>query len=350
MSNARSVTAGPLEAYCTSGSSPGVTSLHLVGPGRVGRALLRCLAGGPVRLVAVSDSRGTLRSPGGLDPRRTAELKERTGRVAPERRALSPALLRAVGADLVVDATATALHRTDWYDLLEQGVLDRGATLVLAAKDGLRARAERWTAPPLAGRVRFNAVLGGAGEDLRAELPELRSRAHTVAIGGNASTTAIVRAVEAGGSLEDGIAAAGEAGLLEADPELDLRGVDAAVKLAIVAGAVWGRSVEPATIPCDDIRDVDPEILRERARRGRTTRLIGRRDPTGRLSVRYEEVARGSLLDVPSDRVAYLYGLREGGERLHVGDGLGPDGTARALLRDVEACLQPATATAEVAR
>ncbi len=340
MSNARSVTAEPLEAYCTSGSSPGLPSLHLLGPGRVGRALLRRLAGLPVRLAAVTDSRGTLHSERGLDPARTAELKERTGRVAPEARPLTPELLRTIGSDIVVDTTATGVDREPWHALLERGVLDRKASLVLAAKDGLRARAPSWTAAPLSDRVRYNAVLGGVGEVLRAELPELRTRANTVAIGGNASTTTILRAVEEGAPLAAGIAAAGDAGLLEADPELDLRGVDAAVKLAIVVGALWGQQVDPADIPCEDVRGLDLETVRARVRRGRTTRLIGRRDARGRLSVRYEEVARGSFLDVPGDRVVYLYGLREGGDRLHVGDGLGADGTARAVLRDVEACLQ----------
>ena len=341
---------GHVEAYRSSGSSPGrIPSLHLVGPGAVGRSLLRQLDPARIRLVAVSDSYGTRASSLGLDPKAVAQLKERTGRVSPTPTPLTVDLLHRIDADIVVDTTATQLGRAPWYDLLQLGVLERGRHLVLAAKDALQARVDRWTSVD-SERVRYDAVLGGAGSLLRAELPALREHTLGCAIAGNATTTAIVTTIEGGGSLEDGIEAAREAELLEADPELDFRGVDAAVKLAIVAGALLQKPIDPLAIPCDDVRDLDPEIVRTRARAGATTRLVGRLCSGEGLAVRFEEVAPASPLDVPIDRVAYLYDLGGERSRLHVGDGLGAPKTAEAVLRDMLAIATELAAEAEVTR
>ena len=328
---------GHVEAYCTTGSSPGRPTLHLIGPGAVGRSLLRQLDPSSLRLIAVSDSSGTLHAPAGLAPDRVAELKERTGRVTAGRTPtpLNATLLRQIEADIVVDTTATVLDREDWHEALTAGVLQRGAHLVLAAKDGICAQASVWSGADFHDRVRYNAVLGGAGHGLHDEVDEIRSSCRAAAVAGNATTTTIIRVVESGLSLNEGIEVAARAGLLEADPELDFRGVDAAVKLAIVAGILQRKAIDPTTIACEDIRSLDPAVIRGRAARHATTRLVGRLDERGRLGLRYEEVARGAALDVPPDRVAYLYELHSGGSRLHVGDGLGAALTARAALRDV---------------
>lgn len=336
MDDPRSLSGGPLEAYCTSGTSPGDRpTLHLLGAGGVGRALLRRLDAERVRLVAVSDSKGTLASPDGLHPTRVAELKERTGRVTPTARTLEPGDIAAVGADIVVDATTSGPKHLEWAGLLEAEVLDRGAHLVLAAKDALRSRAALWAQAGRRSRVRFNAVLGGTGDQFLTELRTLRAATRAVAIAGNATTTTVIDAVERGASLEEGIEVARRAGLLEADPELDFGGVDAATKLAIVLGAFRRVPVSLRAIDREDLRALDVDLVRARARDGLTTRLVARAERRPRPRVRYEEVERGHWLDVPPDRVVYGYELSSGGVRVHVGDGLGADRTAQAALADI---------------
>ncbi len=207
--------------------------------------------------------------------------------------------------------------------------------LVLAAKDGICRQAPLWAGSAFRDQVRYNAVLGGAGHALHTELDEIRGGFASAAVAGNATTTTIIGVVESGLTLSEGIEVARRAGLLEADPELDFRGVDAAIKLAIVAGILQQKSIDPTAIDCEDVRSLDPAVIRDRSARGATTRLVGRLDDRGRLGLRYEEVGRGAALDVPPDRVAYLYDLKSGGSRLHVGDGLGARLTARAAVRDV---------------
>jgi homoserine dehydrogenase len=345
------------DAFCTTGNSPGrraathtttpapttrrhtapVASVHLLGPGAVGSALLRKLPHGCI-LTGVTDSTATLRGRGGLDPHWIAAIKRRGRSLAgePGARALElAAALAWVDADVVVDATATDFRRAGWADTLHRAVLGSGRALVLAAKDALCRNAHVWLGDET--RTGCNAVLGGTGRLLQRELGALRTTCAGVAIAGNASTTAILAAVERGGTVEDGIAEAAARGFLEADRELDLRGADAAAKLAIVAGALSGRAIDPASIGCDDIRTIDSALIRARVHRGCTTRLVARADACGALAVRYEEIPRGSPLAAPIGRVIYAYALADGTTRVHVGAGLGAEATAHAALADLAA-------------
>ena len=112
---------------------------------------------------------------------------------------------------------------------------------MLAAKDSLCQAGEILLAGGNRDRVGVNAVLGGTGHALKTELLELRRECKAVALVGNASTTAVIETVERGGSIEDGIRQAQVAGVLEPDPELDLSGTDAAVKLAAVVRVCTAR-------------------------------------------------------------------------------------------------------------
>ena len=94
-----------LEAFCCSGNSP---TVHLLGAGSVGQALLRQLAALPVRVVAVSDSTATAHDRNGLPCLELADFKALGGSLATRSRAESlplPLALDLVGADIVVDAT-----------------------------------------------------------------------------------------------------------------------------------------------------------------------------------------------------------------------------------------------------
>ena len=149
------VETGVGDAYCTTGSSPGripatthvistdrgrarpgdATTVHLLGPGAVGSALLHMLPSDCI-LTGVTDSTATVRGTAGIDPGWIAANKRggRALRAQPGARTLRLAdALGWVGADIVVDATATDFARDGWAATLEQGVLAGGGRLVLAA-------------------------------------------------------------------------------------------------------------------------------------------------------------------------------------------------------------------------
>lgn len=325
------------DAFQTSGTSPTAATVHLLGPGAVGRAFLERLAQSRHKLVAVTDTTGTLFNHDGLDARAILRWKASGLSLAehPRAHAVSVAAsLTASAASIIVDTSSSQLNRPGWAAALD-AALQRGAALAFAAKGALCDSGAEWLHGAHAARVGFNAVLGGTGARLASELHDLVSRCRGAAIVGNASTTAIISAIEHGATLEEGIADAQRLGYLEPDPTLDLKGTDAAVKLAIVAGVLGARRIDPALIPCDDIRDIDIALVRSRARHGATTRLVGRIWPDGALRVAYEQVSTDSLLAAPIGRVVYEYRLAGDERRLHIGAGLGADATADALWTDV---------------
>ena len=337
------------DGFRTTGTSPttGVSrrprydTVHLLGAGPVGRAFLERVAASPRTLVAVTDSTATVCDPSGLDARAIADWKA-AGRPLREfagARSLTvrQAIARA-DADIVVDASSTELERAGWTVALSEA-LTRNVCLALAAKAALCEAGAEWFAEGFETRVGCNAVLGGTGLQFSNDVAELRRRCRGVAIVGNASTTTILEAIERGASLEEGIAEAARLGYLESDPELDLRGADAAVKLAIVAGVLTGRRILPDQIPCEDIRNIDVQGVRARPRRGATTRLVARLRHDGSLCVAYEEVARDSVLAARCGQVVYDYQLTGNERKLHVGGGLGPAATADALWSDVQALI-----------
>lgn len=318
-----------LETYCTSGPSPTPLRLHLLGVGAVGRALLARIAAAGLRVVGATDRSATLTAHEGLDPHDLARHKARGLALAewtgPGARAVDPG-----DCDVVVDLTPTEASRGAEAAAAIRRWLACGRRVVLASKHAVCADPGLLLHP----RLGANAVLGGTGERLQASLPELSARWTEVAIVGSASTTLALQALEEGLTLDEGIDRARRAGALEPDPELDLRGADAAVKLALVVGALTGRPVAPSAVDAQDLRDVDPDEVRARAAAGLTTRLVGRARRGGPLTLRYEALPATSPLAAPAGRVTYAYDL--GGEqRVHTGAGVGAEGTADAVLYDL---------------
>jgi homoserine dehydrogenase len=293
-------------------------------------------------LAGVTDSSGTVTGSvsgsDGVDRQRVIAAKEAGETLASalggRPLSLAAALLE-VDADVVVDTTATDFDRREWGETLDEYVVRRGRGLILAAKDAAASHVDRWSDPALDGRVGINAVLGGAGRQLLDSVGALRGDWIEAAFVGSASTTAIIEVLESGGSFEDGLAVADEQGFLESDPELDLKGVDAAVKLSVVKAALTGRPGD--LVVAQDLRDVDPEAVRGRVGEGLTTRLVGEVRKGGVSTLTYKAVPKGSTLDVACDEVAYTYRLGSGEVCTHRGKGLGPGPTAEAVLVDLQA-------------
>jgi len=338
---AEHVEGGPkvIDGYLTTGSSPGeVATVHVLGLGSVGRAIVDRLPINLFRIVGLSDRSGTLIPSSHGDALRAARRKAEGISLGSSSAALTiplPEVLSKSPADIVVDATHTDLDREGWHNFLQQNVLLPGRGLVFASKDGLCRRGPAWGEEFGFERLRFNAVLGGTGKAFASDLPRLRSQVRGCAIAGNASTTAIIETMEQGGNLEDGITEAGRLGLLESDPELDLCGADAAIKIAIVVGLLTGRPIDPDSIVKADVRDLSVDVVRRRRTRGCTTRLVGRYGAGGRPLLRFEELQLGHPLAVARDEVTYRYQLGTGECIEHRGTGLGAKATADAVISDL---------------
>jgi hypothetical protein len=154
-----------------------------------------------------------------------------------------------------------------------------------------------------------------------------------------------------GASFDAALADAQRLGFAEPDPSMDISGVDAAEKLAILV-RVFGRLlVEPAAFPLDGINSVEPEDISSAAAFDGAIRPVAQASWHGRAIhafvgpafvagahplARVSGVTNGIVIQSP---LRQGYGGQaqsgRGGPLCFIGPGAGPDVTADTLLDDV---------------
>ena len=114
----------------------------------------------------------------------------------------------------------------------------------------------------------------------------------------NGTTNFILSFMEHGGSLEEGILKAQQAGIAEADPSLDVDGWDPAAKTAALANVLMGADITPFDVERDGIRRITTYDAQEAVRHGKRLKLICRGHKDGnniRASVKVEEIDRDDI-------------------------------------------------------
>ena len=109
---------------------------------------------------------------------------------------------------------------------------------------------------------------------MRQTLPATRIRSLRGIL--NSTTNHILTQMEQGTSFETAHNYVKNAGLTEADPNLDLDGWDSAAKLSILIQALMGGSVKPKDIQRSSISEETGKIVRAAVRRDRRLRLVAR--------------------------------------------------------------------------
>ena len=115
----------------------------------------------------------------------------------------------------------------------------------------------------------------------------------------NSTSKVVIETMERGGSFEDGLAAAREMGVTEADGAFDVEGWDSAAKTAALANVLMDARTTPQQVSTRGITRLTPERMQEINAEGKTVRLVsrGRRSTSGiTLRVRAEVLERGDLL------------------------------------------------------
>lgn len=323
---------------------PDPVDVALVGVGGVGGAVLDRLADGelPIRLVAATDSQGTVTDPTGLDPARLLAAKRQAGTVtahdAGTRHAWrAPEATRHVDADVLVQATPTDLDDPSRSVATIEAALASGAHVVTAAKDALACQPDRVRR---AGDAAGRRVLASAA--VGASVPVLETldgafhgdRVASVDAVLNGSTTFVLSRMAKGDRREAALAKAREAGLLEADPTLDLSGRDAAAKAALIHQHLFGSSLSLDAVETQGIGSVDEAVCRQARTGGFAIRLVARIDADG-ARVAPVEIDRDGPLAVDGPACAVRLTLDGAGEIALAGPGAGPRETASAVVSDV---------------
>lgn len=306
--------------------TPGTRRLAILGAGTVGGALLRRLTAGSVSNHLGLQVEGVL--------------------------VRNPAKAREVGGVAYTDDGAGLVDESDIVVELLGGV-EPSATLMLRALQAGRhvvtankaVLAERWDdfLPHLReGRLHFEAavmagapVIGPLSGALRGGDP---LEAHAIL---NGTTTFILSRLEQGEEFRPALAEAQRLGYAEADPTLDIEGIDAAHKLAVIARLAFDPDIDWSMVrsATRGIGQLTPLLVHEAMEDGGSVRLVGSIVP-GRNGwqpfVRPVYLpATHPLADGSESEAILVYRSRQHGQVVIRGPGAGGPATAAAVLADL---------------
>lgn len=323
----------------------------LIGFGNVGKAFLQLLEeerrrfrkmGVDLKVVSIVDRGGAVISQDGVKTSRVLAVKAEKGSVAyseeggvPQINALEA--INIVQPDLTVEATSTSKGEPGPALKHIVRALENGSHVVSANKAPFAYDYDTIMRIALSrGRlVKYSATVGGG-------LPVLKTL-RTLTIGDvvescrgilNATSNYILTLMEEGRSYSEALRLAQEMGIAEADPTMDVSGMDTAYKITIIANTIeGGHSVNEVEIT--GIENIRFEDLREAASSGYSIRLLGEFTEEGKLRVGPSKLKRGSMLDVSGTLNAVEFKMRRAGSVCLTGKGAGPFETAAAIIRDI---------------
>ena len=189
--------------------------------------------------------------------------------------------------------------------------------------------------------IRFEAAVAGGIPVVKALTEGLAGNKINRVLGVmNGSCNYILTRMESAGlSYEDIFAEANELGYLEADPNLDVGGVDAAHKLALLASIAYGTEVDFDNVVLEGIDAITVEDIRAAADMGYRVKLLGVAQMTGRGL----EQRMTPCLVPASSPLGQLEGgtnmiILDGGDSGQIvlrGAGAGEGPTASAVMSDI---------------
>ncbi|HEX2021463.1 MAG TPA: homoserine dehydrogenase, partial [Candidatus Thermoplasmatota archaeon] len=151
----------------------------------------------------------------------------------------------------------------------------------------------------------------------------------------NGSTSFVLSRLEEGDAWDQAIAEARRLGYLEADPSLDLLGLDAAAKAVILANAAWGLGLTLADAKAQGVMGVTAAEARQAKERGLAIRLVARASPGLGVAVAPVALPRDHPLVTDGPENALRLKLRDAGAITLRGRGAGGRETAAAVLSDI---------------
>ncbi len=308
--------------------------LALVGAGTVGGAVAR-------QIMAEAES---VAARTGVKPVLTRVVEKDAARVRelgiPETLCSS---LEAAVADPSIDAVIELVGGTGFARKAIEAALSAGKPVVTANKAllaesgpelfALARKHKAW--------ISFEASCEGAVPVIRALTDGLVANRVDALYGiVNGTCNHILSAMtKSGQSYADALADAQKGGLAEADPTLDVKGMDSAHKLTIMASLAFGRRVRLGSFPVSGIDDLDVKDIRYGRELGYVLKLLAaaeRRHEGVSLRVRPHFIHEEHPLAWVSGafNAVSVYG-HASGHTMHYGRGAGGLPTASAVLADV---------------
>jgi homoserine dehydrogenase len=146
----------------------------------------------------------------------------------------------------------------------------------------------------------------------------------------------LTRMADEGLTYEQALMEAREMGYAEADPTYDVKGIDAAIKLVILANTIWGNGVTLKDVDCTGIDLLTPDALRLAETDGCTIRLIAEAIPRKhilRVSPRIIEKSHPLVVNGTLNALTLETDMAK--EITLIGRGAGSIETASAIIGDL---------------
>jgi homoserine dehydrogenase len=270
-----------------------VTRIGLAGCGTVGGGLLELLDakgdylkeryGADFMLIFVTDAiKGTVFSKDGLNPGELAAKLARDGNfhgASAERTAPNDiqTLVGESGISILCEATPTDYKTGEPGMSIMKSALASGASVVTSSKGalGLDMAGLKKLARDNGVQIRFeSSVMSGTPLINLIRGPLAGCSVTRVEGILNGTTNFILTRMEEGLDYAEALAEAQKLGYAEADPTGDVEGFDAAVKVSILAGEVFGTRLDLAEVRREGITSVSQDDIRRSAGRGAKIKLI----------------------------------------------------------------------------
>ncbi|MDN7023370.1 homoserine dehydrogenase [Methanoculleus sp. FWC-SCC1] len=315
--------------------------IAILGFGSVGRGIARALAEKDLGIVvtALADSRSGLIRPEGIDIEAALARKEETG-LCGESGVAAPDIAIHADYDCLVEVTPTDAVTGEPALTHIRTAIERGKHVVTSNKGPIAlAYAELQDA---AARqqvaLRYEATVCGAIPLVHAMQEGLAGNTMQRLYGvlNGTCNFILTRMSEEGLTYEQALLEARELGYAEADPTYDVKGIDAAIKLVILANTVFGQKAVLDDVEVTGIDQLTPDALRLAEEQESTIRLIGEIAPSEKiLRVSPRIIPKTHPLVVEGTLNAVTVETDMAGEITLIGKGAGSTETASAVIGDL---------------
>jgi homoserine dehydrogenase len=315
--------------------------IAILGLGAVGRGVAEMVAAKDlgISVTGIADSKSGIINPAGIDIPAVLAKKQKQG-FCGDKHISAGEVLRKAEYDALVEVTPTnAVTGEPGLGYIRQAIRQKKhvvtsnkGPIALAYKDLRRLAAKNGVA------LRHEATVGGA-------IPIFHMLEHglagneILAIFGVLNGTCnyiLTRMSDEGLTYEQALLEAREMGYAEADPTYDVQGIDAAIKLVILANTIWGNGVRLEDVDRTGIDLLTPDALRLADEEDCTIRLIAEAIPKkGLLRVAPRIIEKNHPLVVEGTLNAITIETDMAKEITLIGKGAGSIETASAIIGDL---------------
>lgn len=313
----------------------------IIGLGSVGKGVASLLAKKDLGMVitGIADSRSGIINPDGINIGDMIAHKQKTG-LCGNPDISSEKVVKDADYDVLIEVSPTNARSGEPATGYIRDALSRKKHVITSNKGpvALAFRELRDLARKNGVAFRYEATVGGA-------IPIMHTLEHglagndILALYGVLNGTCnfiLTRMADEGLTYEQALMEAREMGYAEADPTYDVQGIDAAIKLVILANTIWGDGVRLEDVDRTGIDLLTADALRLAEEEGCTIRLIAEAIPRKKLiRVSPRIITKTHPLVVEGTLNALTLETDMAKEITLIGRGAGSTETASAIIGDL---------------